>query len=588
MILTSLVKYYEAMQEKGLISPVGYGQAKVSYGLSLRPDGTLHAVIDHRVQTMAGKKQVMLAQVMEVPEPVVRSVGIMPNFLCDGSSYLLGYDTKGKPERTRACFDAAKALHQSVLEGVDSPMARAIVAFFDTWSPEGTEGNEILAPYLEDFSKGANLLFMLGVQNSQEDPAIRAAWQRYTQEKEGSAPMVCLVSGERAPIAVLHPKIKGVRDAQSVGAALVSFNARAFESYGREDAQGLNAPVSEFAAFAYTTALNALLADPKHRTVLGDATVVYWSEDGNEAASEMMGQAAGWETFRKPGKESDKVLSEIFTGLAQGKPLSGDIDLDCPFCILGLAPNAARLSVRFFLRDTFGTFLRRMERHYQDMEITRAPFEDEYVLIPDMLDALANPNANVRKPPNIEAGALVRDILGGYKYPTTLLTTTLMRVRSDSDDAARRIKKIGRIRAAIIKAYLRRNIGSEQIKEECTVALNRDNDNPAYVLGRLFSVLEKAQEDANPGINATIKDRYFNAACANPSAVFHTLQKLSTHHLRKLDTGFRISLEKQITELMGKLPDEPYPKRLTPEEQGLFILGYYHQTQDRYTKKEDK
>lgn len=586
MILQSLVRYYETMAEKGKIAPLGYGRSKVSYGLSLREDGALVGVVPLLETVQAGKKTVERPQNMLVPEPVVRSVGIVPNFLCDISSYIVGYDEKGKPERTRACFEASKALHLSILQPVDSPMARAIVAFFEAWNIDGAAENEHLLPYLSELAKGANLIFMLNMQYAQEDEDIKVAWMKHSQEKVSEDQMVCLVSGERAPIARLHPKIKGVKDAQSVGASLVSFNARAFESYGREDEQGLNAPVSEYAAFAYTTALNALIADERHRTYLGDMTIVHWSEDANEAPSEIMGLNLNM-TVKADAETTDALLKDVFTKLKAGDPLDGDIDLQCPFCILALAPNAARLSVRFFLRDTFGTLIKNLQKHYEDMEIVHAPFEKEYVLFPDILSELSNPNATTKQAPEITEGTLVCDVIKGSRYPAAMYATVQMRIRADRDDPGRRIQKIGRARAAIVKAYLLRNSTNPEIKGACDVALNPESTQPAYVLGRLFSVLEQIQEAANPGINSTIKDRYFNAACATPGTVFPTLIKLSNHHLRKLDAGHRIYLEKQVSDLIGMLDARPYPTRLTLEEQGLFEIGYYHQNQARYTRKEE-
>ena len=117
------------------------------------------------------------------------------------------------------------------------------------------------------------------------------------------------------------------------------------------------------------------------------------------------------------------------------------------------------------------------------------------------------------------------------------------------------------------------------------MSLNPDSTNIPYTLGRLFSVLEAVQSSANPGINATIKDRYFNAASATPGHIFPILLNLSQKHLRKLDGGFRVHYEKQLTELMSILPEE-FPTRLNLPQQGAFQLGYYHQTQKRYEKKE--
>ncbi|HML46090.1 MAG TPA: type I-C CRISPR-associated protein Cas8c/Csd1 [Clostridia bacterium] len=599
-MLASLVRYYDAMAAKGKMPLPGYGPAKVSYALALRESGELYDVIPLAETVRVGKKDVERPRILQVPEPVVRTVGVLSNFLCDNSGYFLGCDSKGKPERSRQCFDAAKTLHLKVLDGARGAAARAVSSFFQTWKPEGAAEHPALKPYWEGILKGGNLIFWVAGGFAQDDPEILDRWESHRGAAEQAALRACLVTGEHGPVARLHPKIKGVRDAQSSGASIVSFNAPAFESYGNDGGQGLNAPIGERAAFAYTTALNALLADPKHRAYLGDMTVVFWSEDGNEAAAECFQVNLGvpWQTVEAEGPEkeersekderpetpvrrsrteADRYLHDVFTRLERGLPLEGDVDVGCPFCVLALAPNASRLSIRFFLRDSFGSLVQNIQAHYGRLALAHAPFEPEYLLFSDLMDTLAHPNEKVKSPPHLLAGALLRDVLRGSRYPAGMYATALMRIRA-RQQATRPL-------VALLKAYLLRNSNDESTREVCSMALNEDCVHPAYVLGRLFSLLEKAQEDANPGINATIKDRYFNAACATPGIVFPTLLKLTNHHLRKLDTGWRISLEKQIGELTNKLEGEPFPSRQDPEEQGLFILGYYHQTQARYVKK---
>lgn len=575
MILQALVRYYEALAGDGRIDRPGYGQAKVSYALCLGRDGALVDVVPLLEPAQTGKKIVERPRTMTVPEPVVRTVGIAANFLCDGGAYLLGYDAKGKPERALKCFEAAKALHTEVLAAVESPIAQAIVCFFASWDPGQVTEHPALAPYLPAIAKGANLIFMLGTQYAQDDPEIRAAWTRHAQAKEKGERRICLVTGERTAPAILHPKIKGVREAQSSGASIVSFNARAFESYGHDEEQGLNAPVGEYAAFAYTTALNALLASPRHRTFLGDMTLVYWSEDANEAPCDLF--AANMDGYMA-NADADGILDDVFKKIGRGEPLSGNIDPQCPFYILALAPNAARISVRFFLQSEFGDLIKRLMAHYERLKIVKAPYEPEYVRIPLLLEALSNPNAKDKKPPNALSGALVRDILQGGRYPPALLSNAILRIRAE--------REVGGVRAAIVKAYLLQNSNDLRLKEACEVELQPQNNHPAYVLGRLFAVLEQVQQAANPGINATIKDRYFNAACATPRNTFAVLYKLANAHLRKIEPGLRISLEKQITALYGSITVEAFPAMLTLEEQSVFILGYHHQTLDRYTKKQ--
>lgn len=585
MILSSLVRYYDVLAARGEVEAPGYGYAKVTHALVLSPAGELLDVMNVMETVPVGKKQKEVAKVMRVPEPVIRSSGVMPNFLCDGTSYMLGWDEKGKPERTKECFEAARDIHLAVLQDVDTPAAKAIVQYFETWKPEQAADHPVFQAHREEIAKSMNLAFMVDMFFAQDDPEIMDAWMRHYGSKESAGNRICLVTGDRAPVAVLHPKIKGVRGAQAVGASLVSFNARAFESYGGDEAQGLNAPVSERAAFAYVMALNNLIASQRHRTMLGETTVVFWSEDGNELASELMAINMG---MGRGDAGAEKMLGSIMTKVAKGEPVDESIDINCPFCVLGLAPNAARIAVRFFLRDTFGAFLKRLHEHYERLDIVHGPNERAFLRIPDLMDELANPYQSTAKQLDVLSGSVLRAVLGGFRYPQGMYSTALLRTRAQQDDKDRYLKKVSRGRMAILKAFLLHNSNDESIKEGCTVSLNESCREPAYVLGRLFSVFEKIQQDANPSINATITARYFNSASTTPGVVFPTLRRLSTYHLNKLDKGHRIYLEKQLIELYGMLDPGSMPKQLTLEEQGLFDLGYYHQTQTRYIPNKDK
>ena len=485
---------------------------------------------------------------------------------------MLGIDQKGKPERSRECFAAAAKLHRAVLDGIDSPNARAILAFFDTWKPEHAAEHPALIRQLDDVTAGGNLVFRVDGRKVEKDTAICEAWQRYRDGGESGVKMQCLVTGKDDEIAAVHPSVKGVRDAQSSGAALVSFNAPAFCSYGRE--QNYNAPVGKYAAFAYTAALNHLLADSDHVQHIGDTTVVCWAE-GAEDIYQSFGMAAlfGGEV---PGL-SDNDLRAALKRLANGLPCDDlGVDPNRPFYILGLAPNAARLSVRFFLRDSFGKLMENVNAHYARLEIAGA----KYSILP--LWALLNATVRDFKkqvPSPVVSGATLRAVFSGTPYPVSLMEAVLLRIRAERD--------ITWGKAAIIKSYYLKNPHEDCPKEVLTVSLNEASTNPAYTLGRLFSVYEAVQQAANPGINATIKDKYFNSAAAMPASIFPVLNNLCQKHLRKLDARQRVYYDKQIMKLKGVL-NENYPARMTLAQQGSFDLGYYHQTQKRYTKKEEK
>lgn len=573
MILQALARYYEDLLSRGEIDAPGWTPAKISYALCLNEKGRLTQVVPTMEEVSKGKKTVLQPQVFPLPAAVKRTVGIDSNFLWDNSTYLLGVDQKGKPERSRDCFAAAAQKHHAVLDGIDSSIARAILAFFDTWQPSQAAEHSALAWLLEEVTAGANLLFRVDGCYPQKDVAIREAWQSYRESSNPDAVrMQCLVTGREDEITATHPAIKGVRDAQSSGAALVSFNAPAFCSYGRE--QNFNAPVGKYAAFAYTAALNHLLADRNNVQLIGDTTVVCWAE-GADPAYQSFAMTA---FFGAESGLSDNDLRAALKRLADGLPCDDlGIDPERPFYILGLAPNAARLSVRFFLRDSFGRLMKNVNDHYERLKIINARYE--VVPLWALLRETVNLNSRDKSPSPAMAGAVARAIFSGGPYPASLLEAVMLRIRAE--------RNITWGRAAIIKAYYLKNPHKDCPKEVLTVSLNEASTDTAYTLGRLFSVYEAVQQAANPGINATIKDKYFNSAAAMPASIFPILNNLCQKHLRKLDGRLRVYYDKQIMELKGRL-GESYPPRMTLAQQGSFDLGYYHQTQKRYTKKEEE
>lgn len=576
MILQALTRYYEDLLSRGEIAAPGWASAKISFALCLNQNGELTQIVPTMEEVAKGKKAVMQPQLMVLPAAVKRTVSIASNFLWDNSAYLLGIDQKGKPERSRECFAAAAKLHHTVLDGIDSPNARAILAFFDTWEPERAAEHPALIRQLDDVTAGGNLVFRVDGRKVEEDAAIREAWQRYRDGGESGVKMQCLVTGKEDEIAAVHPSVKGVRDAQSSGAALVSFNAPAFCSYGRE--QNYNAPVGKYAAFAYTAALNHLLADSDHVQHIGDTTVVCWAEGADDAYPGFFSAVIGGGTY---GGLSDNDLRAALKRLANGLPCDDlGVDPNRPFYILGLAPNAARLSVRFFLRDSFGKLMENVNAHYERMEIVRPAYEKfNYLPLWSLLRETVNLNSRDKAPSPAMAGATARAIFSGARYPASLLEAVMLRIRAERD--------ITWGKAAIIKAYYLKNPHEDCPKEVLTVSLNEASTNPAYTLGRLFSVYEAVQQAANPGINTTIKDKYFNSAAAMPASIFPVLNNLCQKHLRKLDARQHVYYDKQIMKLKGVL-NENYPARMTLAQQGSFDLGYYHQTQKRYTKKEEK
>ena len=580
MILQALVKHYEDLLEKGEIPRPGWGTVRVSYALNLDREGNVIDLFSLKVPKEKGKKTVFEAQNIIVPQPVKRSVDIAPNFLCDNSTYVLGVDEKGKPDRTERCFEAFCDLHRRLLGNVSSESAKAVLLFLQKWEPGKALEYDCIAEAWKDLMAGANIIFWCEGEPVTKDETVKRCWQRYYDTASAEENGICMITGKRTQIAVLHPVIKGVYGAQAMGTSLVSFNAPAFCSYGKE--QGKNASVGEYAAAAYGAALNSLLMDREHVKWIGDTTIVCWAEGGEEVYQDV-GIAAMFGA-EDEGRITDEDLSAILSAALAGKPVELEhvkLDLDRHFYILGVAPNAARLSVRFFWQDSFGNMLKNIGRHYDRLEIIKPAYEKrDRLSYWRLLQETVNQNARDKAPSPQMAADVMKAILTGGTYPVSLLNGVMLRIRAEH--------KVSWGRASIIKAYYLRNSNSQCPKEVLQMALNEESKNQFYNLGRLFAVLEHIQQAANPEIKTTIKDKYFNSAASAPANTFPLLINLAQKHLRKFtEEGIRISFQKQIQGITEKLGEE-YPARMTLPQQGSFHLGYYHQTQKRYEKKEDK
>ena len=597
MILQALTDYYHVLEREGKIAAPGWGPVKVSFALEIGNDGTLEQVVSIQTEQQKGKKTIVAPQIISLPAPVKRTVGVAANFLCDNSSYMLGIDNKGKPRRTRECFDACKALHEQLLEGVDSPAARAVLAFFRTWDPAQPREHPALSEQLDDLLAGGNLAFRTAEGYVHNDPAVRQAWEAHYSAAGDNPQGICLVTGEYGPVEAVHPSIKNVAGAQSSGAALVSFNAPAFCSYGKE--QNLNAPTGKAAAFAYTTALNHLLADRDHVFRVGDATVVCWAKGGGDLYQSLFSYAAMGQT--EPAYDEND-LRNMVKQLCQGNSVTYQeekLDPNMDFFVLGLSPNAARLSVRFFLHNTFGGFLRNVQAHQERLEIIQS-VDNKFDTTPlwRLLYATVRSRAkyepssykearqNLEKylPPEL-SGEVLRSILMNTRYPATLHNGVTLRIRAEHE--------ITRSRAAVMKAYLLQNYCHlpiySTLKEVLTVELNDSCNYQPYVLGCLFAVMEKIQlASADWKLNRTIKDSYFTSAATTPKNIYAKLFPLSEYHMKKLlrdKPGLANILGKEKSSLIGKLTT-PIPSRFTPEETDCFYIGYYHQSNQKKEENE--
>jgi CRISPR-associated protein Cas8c/Csd1, subtype I-C/DVULG len=580
-ILQALDGYYDRMAARNEVEPPGCSRENVSFAIELSAKGEPVAVRDLRQQS--GKK--LVPQKISVPAAIKRTVGIASNLFWDKSAYVLGR-TLGTGKRTADEHKAFRDKHLELLAGTQDEGLLALRRFLEKWKPERFD----TAPFVADMLD-ANIVFRLDgdrgyLHEREASRAIVAA-----QSISDGETAFCLVTGKRAPIRRLHPVIKNVDGAQSSGAALVSFNLDAFTSYAKE--QGDNAPTSEAAAFRYGEALNRLLdRTSPNRLKIGDATVVFWA-DTSETVQEK--EAAAAENFmmrcfgqsRETADEDEQeasLLSDALQKLSKGRPVE-DLQLGLKsgtrFHVLGLSPNAARLSVRFWLTDDFSAFARRLAEHAADLKLEPPP-SNWGSKPPSIQRLLVRTTALMEKFENIPpllAGELTRAVLSGTRYPHSLMAAAITRLRA-GDDAS------NGWHAAVIKAVLARDLRLRHSEEEMPVSLDRDNPNQAYQLGRLFAAVETAQRAALGKVNATIRDRYFGAASATPAAVFPILLRGVQNHLGKLrKTGKGIWLEREIEEITSRLSPQ-MPRALRLEEQGRFALGYYHQRRGQFASKD--
>lgn len=565
--LQALAARYDRLATRGEVPTYGYSLEKISYALVLSASGALLDV--QRLQDVTGKKPQPRA--ILVPQGIKRTSGVASNFLWDKTSYVLGVSGRegGRILQEHAAF---KALHEELLAGADDAGLQALLAFLHTWTP-----NHFASPPFTIDMLDTNLVFRLdGDVLLHDRPAARRIWLSRLGSADATDAM-CLVTGMAGPAVRLHPAIKGVMGAQSSGASLVSFNLDAFTSYGKE--QGANAPVSELAAFGYGTVLNGLLAKGSRNVVrIGDATVVFWAET-LEAESIVRG------LFDPPPpdeKGEAAAIRDVLAEMAKGRPIeqaAPAVDPSTRFYVLGLSPNAARLSVRFWHETTFGELARHFQEHWRDLRLEPPDWSGRLPALWRLLYELA-PQGKAENVPAHLAGELTRSVLTGRRYPRSLLAAAIMRMRAD--------RAVNGRRAAICKAVLVRELRFENSSsvEDHFVSLDPDEASPGYRLGRLFAVLENVQRAAlGRNVNATIRDRYYGAASATPASVFPLLIRNANHHLaniRKASSGgLAYTLEKEIGQILDGL-GATFPRNLRLEDQGRFAIGYYH---ERFSRK---
>ena len=591
MILQALNEHYQRLTEDpdSGVAPPGYSPAKVSHVIVIDKSGKIVDVWS--ISENKGKKSV--PKVLLVPEQVTRTSGVSANMFCDNSAYVLGIE-RTKQDEIILSLDKCRNFREKNLAfvtQVSTDEANAMRLFLEGWAPEQAFSHKVLGSKLEELTSGSNLVVKLDGMTGyiHEETGLRIAWEKIFQEKSSDIVAQCLVIGEKLPIARIHPLIKGIVGAQTSGASIVSYNADAFTSYGKT--QSFNAPVSQKAAFAYTTALNYLIASNTNRVRIADMTMVFWAnKKGGKTEETVLAwcldpvdveESESENESRRIDPVAARQAKVILERVRQSLP-SGESEFDPKVrChLLGLAPNAARLSVRFWQTSNFGDLLKRIAQHYEDMQIDGIERIGGIVAVWRILRALAVQEETKNIPPLL-SGQLMKSILSGQMYPQMLYDLALNRCRIGGEHGG-----VNTIRAATIKAFLKRKYrlkGQKQEEELVSMSLNENNPSGAYQLGRLFSLLEKVQRDAlGNQINATIRDRYFGAASATPGSVFPLLMRLSRHHIAKADYGN--AMDKKIQDVVNRL--DAFPSHLNLEEQGKFILGYYHQNQANYQKSD--
>ena len=575
MILQALNEYYERKSsvENARIPPPGFEWKAIDYILVVKSDGTLINIYT----TLEGEGRSRRAKEYLVPQSVKKTVAIASNLLWENPEYVLEITTKGKVERIqeqhRAFIERIEELKEIDDEGI-----QAIRAFLKKKSQELSKFPE----KLKELSENARYIsFQLSGDTGLviERPAVRKALERLAKESKDNDDDICLVTGRRGKIERLHPAIKGVWGAQTTGANIVSFNLKAFESYGKT--QGANAPVSTEATFSYTTALNHLLRKDSEQVLhVGDTTIVFWSKRASNLESQIP-DFFGDIHNDDPDRRVHAVAS-LYQSIETGA-IFIDEEKTNHFYVLGLAPNASRVSVRFWIVDTVTSMAQKIYQHFKDFEIIHSSKDNPAISLHHLLRSLAVQGKPENIPPKL-AGEIVRAALEERVYPFSALQAAIRRIRAEH--------VVPHPRAALIKACINRKSRYENLKskEDLAMSLDENNSNIGYRLGRLFAVLERIQQAANPGINATIRDKFYSAASGTPVTVFGNLMRLKNHHLAKLENvGLKTYYEKAITNIMGGIDAEGgFPAHLSLEDQGRFAVGYYHQMQDFFTKKANK
>lgn len=590
MLIKGLCDYYDILREKGEVLPDGYSIVPVKYKVSLTEQGEIDEIVSCQEEAQVpGKKPKLVPKDMVMPKRTEKP-GIDANIIEHRPLYIFGLNFSNDGFTTEDNTNKAKKSHQdfvtknlAFIEGIDSPVVNAYRKFIENWRPEEEIENRYLLDLGKNYSNSGFAFFLSGEPDKMlhEDSQLREQWEKYYEEKgdgeEEQYVAQCAVTGENAPIARIHGKIKGVYGGLATGSVLIGFNNSSENSYGNE--QSYNSNISKEVMRKYTEALNYLLKGRDHKITIDDITVIFWAmskDSGYEdnVMAMLMGQPEG-----QDGIKTEEMIKDL---LSRGSQLGiterevedkfNDIDENVEFYIAGLKPNSSRLSIKFILRKRYGDILMNIARFQGEIQV-KEPLK--VVPLYWIKGEMVSPKSSNEKVNPDLMTKLFEAVMYNNRFPVALLETLIRRVKTD--------KYINDTRAGLIKAYLNRNE-----KEEIKLALDYENRNQAYLCGRLFAVLEWLQKRALGDLNTTIKDKYFASAAAKPATVFPKLLTLAQAHIKKLDgERNKVYYNKLIGQIINEINDE-FPITLSLVDQGKFIIGYYQQNQDFFVKKEDR
>lgn len=599
MLISALCDYYDVLAKKGLVLPDGYSKVKIQALIALSADGEVTSIVDiQKNEAYTTKDEPEEKEVPKLPKRTEKTA-IDANIIEHRPLYIFGlnYDAKAAALSASDDKDKAKKSHDAFvgknlefIEGIDTPLVNAYRSFIKTWRPEEQERNEILLGAGKLLVTGKFAFCLAGRPDKllHDEPEIKEKWERMyaaSAECDDAQSAQCCITGEYLPIERVHAKITGLPGGSSMGNTMVSYKNAAEESYGKK--QSFNSCISATAVKKYTEALNYLLADKRHRTLIDETTYIYWAASGDEACNSIFSALAFGDTMDSEHTDEwlDSVFKEIKHGKATQEIVDGidNIDSNVSFYVVGVKPNSARLALKCIYRQSFGKVLQNTIVHYSDMQIGSGGGKP--MSVRTICKELVSPKSSNDKVSPALMAKLFDAIINGTAYPDALLAAVVRRVKTDTDDEKNSYIKMNNVRMGLIKACINRSARLKGKQEEIKMSLDLENKDPAYLCGRLFCKLEDIQRRAsNDTLNRTIKDAYFSSAATRPAVVFPKLLSLSQHHLAKLDDKTAFFMDKEVTEIIGMM-GSMFPSHLTLKEQGVFMLGYYQQKNQRFEKK---